>query len=308
MSGCYKGEEYMDGIYDTVFEQDKAKASALNQLSSGDSYQMSQGLNLLGKIGTRDVFPMITSYLGTDLAAEAISALASSKDSRAYFPLVNFHNVVRNGVVQRKILQYLLSTKDPRAVDFLEEVIELDGRSDHVSIAEQALKSCRDNHDFLYRFEGTDAELEVSKNREGQVPFYSSALDENEEYLREFQRGRGRGDLSFPHTFIIGRDRILNIGLPEHVQVARGVDVLAAGEINFVKEDGVWRVTDLTYRSSGYWPAESSFYWVDLFFKNNTDIVFDKTKFDGDFPREGYNDLDFLSIFMFGDHGRDRSS
>ena len=75
--------------------------------------------------------------------------------------------------------------------------------------------------------------------------------------------GRGRGDLAEPFTFVVALDGVLRLAprRSEHVALAGGQDVLAAGEMAFAAAGAGWRVAAVTNQSTGYcpdpdcWPA-----------------------------------------------------
>jgi hypothetical protein len=75
--------------------------------------------------------------------------------------------------------------------------------------------------------------------------------------------GRDRGDLAEPFTFVVALDGVLWLAprRSEHVVLAGGADVLAAGEMAFAVAGTGWRVAEVTNQSTGYcpdpdcWPA-----------------------------------------------------
>ncbi|WP_198171111.1 TFIIB-type zinc ribbon-containing protein [Actinoplanes awajinensis] len=69
--------------------------------------------------------------------------------------------------------------------------------------------------------------------------------------LREWLAGRDRAE---PFTFVVALDGRLRLAprRSEHVALAGGRDVLAAGEMGF---GAGWRVTEVTNQSTGYCPA-----------------------------------------------------
>jgi hypothetical protein len=75
--------------------------------------------------------------------------------------------------------------------------------------------------------------------------------------------GRDRGDLAEPVTFVVALDGVLRLAprRSEHIALAGGRDVLAAGETTFASAGTGWRVAEVTNQSTGYcpdpdcWPA-----------------------------------------------------
>ncbi len=78
--------------------------------------------------------------------------------------------------------------------------------------------------------------------------------------------GRGRSELGEPFTFVVALDGILRLAprRSEHVALAGGRDVLAAGEMTFASTESGRDVAEVTNQSSGYcpdpdsWPAVAS--------------------------------------------------
>jgi hypothetical protein len=81
--------------------------------------------------------------------------------------------------------------------------------------------------------------------------------------LGRWLAGLNRAERSEPVTFVITLDGVLRLGprRSEHVALAGGREVLAAGEITFVPGTAGWSVTEVTNQSTGYcpdpgcWPA-----------------------------------------------------
>jgi hypothetical protein len=76
-------------------------------------------------------------------------------------------------------------------------------------------------------------------------------------------RSRDRAELVEPFTFVVALDGVLRLAArrSEHVALADGQDVLAAGEMTFARTETGWRVAAVTNQSTGYcpdpdcWPA-----------------------------------------------------
>lgn len=70
----------------------------------------------------------------------------------------------------------------------------------------------------------------------------------------------GGGELAEPFTFVVGLDGILRVAprRSEHVACAAGAPVLSAGEITFSREQGRWRVSEVSSQSAGYCPDPAS--------------------------------------------------
>lgn len=72
--------------------------------------------------------------------------------------------------------------------------------------------------------------------------------------------GRDRSELGEPLTFVVALDGVLRLAprRSEHVALAGGLDVLAAGEMAFVFAGPGWQVTETTNQSTGYCPDPDS--------------------------------------------------
>ena len=67
-------------------------------------------------------------------------------------------------------------------------------------------------------------------------------------------------ELAEPFTFVVGLDRLLRLAArrSEHVTLAAGQDVLAAGEITFASAGADWYVAAVSNQSTGYCPDPDS--------------------------------------------------
>lgn len=78
--------------------------------------------------------------------------------------------------------------------------------------------------------------------------------------LDDWLASRDRRELAEPLTFVIALDGMLRLAprRSEHVALAGGRDVLAAGEMTFANAETGWRVTEVTNQSTGYCPDPDS--------------------------------------------------
>nr|BFE57915.1 hypothetical protein GCM10020063_024410 [Dactylosporangium thailandense] len=78
--------------------------------------------------------------------------------------------------------------------------------------------------------------------------------------LGQWLTGRDRGELAEPFTFVVTLDGTLRLAprRSEHVALAAGHDVLAAGEIAFAPAGSGWHVVEVTNQSTGYCPDPDS--------------------------------------------------
>ncbi len=264
---------------------------------STDYGQQVTAIHALGNVSHRQTCPTLLRHLRDEkLSPHVIIALAHTRDSRALFPLLNYVRTNPKSEIQQMALQYLHYTGDPRAESFLHEHLR-QCDPPFADLAQTALKRCAGNIQFQYRYNGSEEEW---KQAVGQQPTRHQALNTNLTSIKSILEEYRHPAHTRPQTYIIDEQGIMYIGghLQEHVQVAHGQDVLAAGEIEFSElRSGQWKVDQVNHRSCGYYPAESCFYWVEQFFKSKSDVQFEKKKFEGTFPREGYNDSEFLSLF-----------
>lgn len=72
--------------------------------------------------------------------------------------------------------------------------------------------------------------------------------------------GRELGECVEPLTFVVLVDGVLRLAprRSEHVALAGGREVLAAGEVTFVPAGSGWRVAEVTNQSTGYCPEPES--------------------------------------------------
>ncbi|MBI2668939.1 HEAT repeat domain-containing protein [Candidatus Woesearchaeota archaeon] len=255
-------------------------------------------VNQLGQTDDRRVYPLLLETLKhKDLAEYTVLTLAGTGDSRALFPLLNLFQQTTNPVIQQRVLQYLYNTGDPRAEEFLQAYVT-DPNKPYQDIAHNALAECKDNFDFHYRYNGSDEGCKRAQSAKGRILVLADELARHEQQLQENQAGF---DFERPQTYIVDMEGLLYIGgtLNEHVQVAQGQDVLAAGELKFERTGILWSVVYVNNRSNSYYPAASSFAWVKEFLEQS-DVGCDKESFDEIFPPAGFNDPEFLSLFPLG--------
>ena len=258
-------------------------------------------VNALGKIADRRIYPILADQLGDeDLAPDVVTSLGRLDDSRASFPLMNL--LLRNGQhpkLTQRILQYFEATADPRASSFLIHYMVNDDNP-FKEIALSASRKCTANPIFTYQFAGNEEMYERALTMTGSIPLSNDGLNANKEEIDDNTHAMG---FEKPQTYVILPDGTGWVGgyMNEHVDVAQGSDIIAVGEIWLYEENGLWSVKGINNRSNGYYPASSSFQWVRDFFKSSN-VTFAKEMFDQIFPKRGFYDKDFLSIFRFGEH------
>src|SRR5690349_4898669 len=90
----------------------------------------------------------------------------------------------------------------------------------------------------------------------GQLPPAEAVTVDSTAVLDRWLAGRDRAELDEPFTFVVALDGSLRVAprRSEHVALAAGRDVLAAGEMMFTREAGAQRVLEVTNQSTGYCP------------------------------------------------------
>jgi hypothetical protein len=91
-----------------------------------------------------------------------------------------------------------------------------------------------------------------------------------------------------PQTYVVTTEGVFVLGghLNEHVDVAGGKPVLAAGEAVLEEENEVWHIVELNNRSYGYMPDASCWQAVDKALCN-TAIDYPRQGFTAIYPVEG---------------------
>lgn len=213
---------------------------------------------------------------------DALIAMGLSQDSRCFFPLAKILVNTSDSEERRKVILALSELGDPRILPYVEQGCF--GRNEDLFIR-------KIRKDYRYRFNGSKDLLEAAEESEVNV-------------LRDYQILEGLGKLieqgneSYPNTYVVNLDRKFCVGNPrtEHVDVARGQDVLSAGEVVFLKTDSGLIVDYINNRSNGYYPAPHSYIHACTL----DNIVLDLPEnFTETFPREGFLDKEFLAQFEY---------
>jgi HEAT repeat protein len=282
---------------------DEKFAELEHVITTGSSDARIKSLYVLGHICDRRTLPILMRALKDEqMAPYVVNSLGTLEDTRALFPLVNTFNLTDSAVLKQRILQYMAVAGDPRATDFLQDYLTHD-QVPFKDIASSALARSTQESPFEYNFSGKDEDLTFYKDTKGQIKMSNHNLTAAEERIKE------NSDFNRPQTYVVLEDQTLLVGgtINEHVAVAGGNDVLAAGELVLEKEDsGLWRVTYVNNRSNGYYPASQSFSQVKAAMGKTDVSLSGKTEFDGVYPSNGFNDPEFLSLFQFGENYLER--
>src|SRR3989339_299297 len=250
------------------------KERCLEQLNDKDPYKRSQAVFCLAKhCKEREIFSALLPLTFDSeqfVRRDALISLGISQDSRAYFFLAYYFSFAEENFpkeecleLQKSILFSFRANKDPRALELIQK--------------EEDRKNAE-------AFQGKVITSQVD------LQSLDSILEE------DFQWGKEHFERPQSYVVTLQGDFLLGGRLPEHVQVASGQDVLAAGEAYMEKNtEGLWRIRELNNRSLGYYPHAGSFIHVKHAL-SQTDIAF-PPEFTGIYPKEGWLDSDLLCVY-----------
>jgi len=248
----------------------------------------------LGRIGGREVYDSLLQMVqDPDIYEDALEDFGTSRDSRALFVLANLYNGL--GFKGKKAVIYAFhKLADPRAVDFLTEIARASDNNDIKYIAQKAADESERNTYFSYTFVWDEDMRKRAEQKEGRVLVADKAVlqkDDVREILEDFAADNR------PQTYVVTLDGKFYIGgnVQEHVEVAKGQDVLAAGEVEFDLD--TFDITYINNRSNGYYPGATSFRWVKEALAETGIKLLDN--FSEIFPRDGFTCDDILHMFPF---------
>ncbi len=281
----------------------------VEQLADTDHYKRSQALLGLAYCKGRDIFSLLyplTFDQEQIVRRDALISLGINRNSRAYFFLANYFFWAKenfpqeeNLELQKSILFSFRANKDPRALELVQRATELKGLE---SLASSVLRVCKryPRLGFMYEYMGNEEDRENAKQYSGKKIQSQDDLQSLDAILEEeFQWSKNHFEK--PQTYIVNTEEDFLLGgeLHEHVQVASGEDVLAAGEAYLEKQqDGLWHIRELNNRSNGYYPHHSCFRYVKKALEK-TDIPF-PSSFSHEYPQDGWLDSDLLAIHKSG--------
>jgi len=280
-------------------DSEKALTIALGYLNNKDSYLRSAAALALGKTKDRRPYSHLIKIMRdteTHVRSDAAVALAETKDSRALFALVNFYNA-RDYQERVRVLLALEGLRDPRSIAFLRDILQKELDASLKIQVQKAISSVASGASglFVYTYYGLDEDIERAKTIEGQICITKS--DDLDTAIGTIQKYSDSFNPPRPQTYVVTLEGNLMIGglIQEHVEVAKGKDVLTAGEIEFGKKLGRWVVSYVNNRSNGYYPDPVSFRHVKIAL-TQAGIDVPQEKFTEEFPQYGFNDPDFLEI------------
>jgi len=285
-------------------------------LNKNDIYAKCTAVQAISRIGGRDAYGKLIDIIRheteTDVINSAIIAMAQTniapdtKDSRMLFPLVNIYNNTDEYQTKVNILNALSAIQDPRTMDFLEQILVTENKNIQ-DIIESCMHAQNIFREFKYTFTKADepdlTQLEEMRKRAEKGEKKRIQINHCSDIpalLIYVPSLRHTADILGPLTYIIDENKKMFIGAntEEHVETAKGTNVIAAGEISFTQHtDGKWELVELNNRSNGYFPARTSFPIVAKVLEKA------EIKHAGQFsylhPRDGFFSDEFLSMFPF---------
>lgn len=252
----------------------------------------------LGQTQDRNAFyrlVQMTSDKEPYVIGDAILALGLLQDSRAYFVLANLYerakDIFRENEygIKKRILNAFGENQDPRAKD-----LALHSQKDFAleEIAKDTLNKINSRTEpFVYNYNGEEERRQTAEQNYHR--FIIRDYEDLQKAIPKIEQEKN-GHPSKPQTYIITTDHKMFIGgdVHEHVDVAQGEDVLAAGEAFFEKYNGKWIIEKINNRSYGYFPDKSCFSEVKKALENSGIVI--PTCIYSSNPPQGWMDKDIL--------------
>lgn len=226
---------------------------------------------------------------------DAILALGLLQDSRAYFVLANLYERAKDLFrdneygIKKRILNAFGENQDPRAKD-----LALHAQKNFAleEIAKDTLNKINSRtQPFAYRYAGQE-----ERRKTAEMNYHRFLIRDYQDLQKAIPKieQEKNGHPSKPQTYIITTDNKMFIGgdVHEHVDVAQGEDVLAAGEAFFEKYDNKWIIEKINNRSYGYFPDKTCFSEIKKALENSG-IVFPDYISSAN-PSQGWMDKDIL--------------
>lgn len=282
----------------TLLEQQRnpLNKDLLNRMTHPEPYKRSSAAQILGEQRTREAFPYLVR-LSFDpvhhVRRDALIGLGQGRDSRAYFFLASYFLQIEGNAelysLQEAIITAFNVNHDPRSRELLERAMEEEALK---PLAVQAMEQLASQ--FIYTFHGDEeTRLAASQLRGKKIESPSDLEELFPIFEKDFHPKRGG---IRPQTYVILPSGEFRLGgeLQEHVQVASGQDILAAGEMYFEKDSGKWLLKSVNNRSNGYYPDNTSLAIVQEVLQKKGFAIEDLLQ--DHFPKDGWLDETLLNI------------
>jgi hypothetical protein len=230
-------------------------------LDSEEPYVWSSAITALGHAGGRpayDIWLRLLEHENMKVIERAILAAGDLKDSRCIFPLANIYLNNKDSQLRFATINALAKLGDPRGIELLPVLLEQEQNADLKGAIDNCIKAQDYSGDFFYTFNGPEEKR--LKAMETDFRILVEKPQDLDKLLDIWAQLKRRKIARTPETYIIDKAGRLYIGgyIEEHVKVAQGKDLLAAGEMQLKKEKE-WTVTHINNRSYGYYPAANSY-------------------------------------------------
>lgn len=269
--------------------QEKAAEIANKWRDKEDSFYRSVAAFLYGKIDddSGDSFDNLLKLSrdnDKDVRSDSFLSMGLSKNNRYFLVLAKRLVDSSDGGEKQRIWMALEEMKDPRTLSAVLSIKDPPTR---------ILRRIGNNIDpkYEYRFIGSrDMLLRAKKGNT-----IRACGSEIIKYGESFEMV----DETYPHTYVILPNGKFYLGdrRTEHVNVARGENVLAAGEVVFWRNYRALQVKYINNRSNGYYPGSESEKHLEDSLKEIVDEP--PTRFTEVFPKNGFFDEEFLSQFKY---------
>jgi hypothetical protein len=206
------------------------------------------------------------------VVGDAILGLGTLQDSRAYFVLANLFarakDMFRDNSygIKKRILNAFGENQDPRAKELAINSLNNEALTEIAKDTLQKIDSRKTP--FVYTYVG-----EEERRQTAEMNYHRFLIRDQEDLKKAIPliETEKNGHPSKPQTYIITIDNKMYIGgdVHEHVDVAQGEDVLAAGEAFFEKYNGKWIIEKINNRSYGYFPDKTCFKEVKKALQNS---------------------------------------
>jgi hypothetical protein len=193
---------------------------------------------------------------------DAILGLGTLQDSRAYFVLANLFvrakEMFRDNSygIKKRVLNAFGENQDPRAKEIALESLNDEALAEIAKDTLQKIDS--KTTPFVYTYVGDE-----ERRQTAEMNYHRFLLRDYQDLKKAIPliEKEKNGHPSRPQTYIITTDNKMYIGgdVHEHVDVAQGEDVLAAGEAYFEKYNNKWIIEKINNRSYGYFPDKTCF-------------------------------------------------